>query len=78
MMAGQGSREREYQNDVNSKNDDDWTPFHGAVAYGHIDVVELLTADVNAETKNDRTTFHEAAKYVHVEMRRFETQNEIG
>ena len=50
--------------DLNSRDQDTYTPLHYAAWEGHIDVVRLLTdgdADVNATTKAGQTPLHLAS-----------------
>ena len=45
---------------VNAKEDDGWTPLHGASGNGHD-----TGADVNAKEKDDRTPIHRASENGH-------------
>jgi ankyrin repeat protein len=57
--------------DVNSKDNDGWTPLHEAASEGHNKIVELLVtkgADVNAKDKNGDTPLDMA-----IRLRRTET-----
>ena len=52
--------------DVNAKNNDGWTPLHGAAANGHKEIVELLIAegaDINGKNRGDATPLYDAASW---------------
>ena len=57
--------------DVNAKDDEGWTPLHGAASEGHKEIVEMLItndADVNAKTTWGGTPLHRAAIYGYKEI----------
>ena len=51
--------------DKNPRNDEGWTPLHGAVSHGHFDICELILKNVretNPSADNGRSPLHLAAK----------------
>ena len=57
--------------DINSKDNNNWTPLHYAAKNGHLSVVEYLVnqkADINSKEDNNWTPLHYAAKNGHLSV----------